>query len=296
MSRVLVYQANGVQGAATLNRIAEAGYVTRAMIRNRSAAARLLHRGIEVAVADLQDLSSLRRAHEGVDYVVLQVPAYGDDFVAEAMANARVALESARIKGAVIKMANPMPLRVVPNSGFSANAVVLQAMHGSTIPYSVVEPTMYLDTFLKPNLCHEIGLQHVIDLPVSESLSVAWTTIDDAARLATYLLKNQSFGRTLRCAGEIAYRGDGLAAEFSAALGRTIRYRSSVLEVFQRDIESAIGPDAARPVVAKFRFLSDYAEDANRMMSATFGCESISDGFAPTRVPDWIGANRAQFL
>src|SRR4051794_20943009 len=46
MSRVLVYQANGVQGAATLRRVRQAGFTSRALIRDASRAAALVDLGV----------------------------------------------------------------------------------------------------------------------------------------------------------------------------------------------------------------------------------------------------------
>jgi uncharacterized protein YbjT (DUF2867 family) len=295
MSRVLVYQANGVQGGATLRRIQEAGFTARALIRNTSRAAEHSSLGVEVAVADLADRDALIRAHQSVDYVVLQIPAYADAFVATAIENAINALEATRVKGAIIKTANPSSLEATPDSGFSANAIVLNRMRSSAIPFSVVEPTMYLDTFLKPNFRREIARHNMIDLPIADDLKIAWTTVDDAARLAVCLLRSQIWGQTRRCAGETAYRGHELAAAFSIALGRQISYHSTALDEFQRDIESAIGAAAAAPVISKFRFLARLPEEASRMFDVATKVTSVHGTFAPTRAHDWISMNSASF-
>lgn len=295
MSRVLVYQANSIQGAATVSRVQQAGYLTRALIRDRSRAADLLNRSIETAIADLNDREALRRAHDSIDYVILQVPAYSDAFVAAVMDNVVDAMEQARIKGVIVKLANPTPMVAAPDSGFSANAIVLGALRHSGVPYAVVEPTMYLDTLLKPTLRHEIAQLRLIELPVDESLRVAWTTVDDAARMAVRLLQREAFGLTVRCAGEVAHTGHELAKLFSTVLGRTIVYRSIAIEAFRRDIESAIGAAAAAPVVSKFGFLAQHPQEANQMLSSTFDTRSILGDFSPTRITDWISAHRALF-
>jgi uncharacterized protein YbjT (DUF2867 family) len=295
MSRVLVYQANSIQGGATVSRVQQAGYLTRALIRDRSKAADLVDRGIETAIADLNDLEALRRAHDSVDYVILQVPAYSDAFAAAVMDNAVAAMERACIKGVIVKLANPTPMVPASDSGFSANAIVLRALRRSGIPYAVVEPTMYLDTFLKPTLRHEIAQLRLIELPIAETLHVAWTTVDDAARLAAHLLKREAFGFTVRCAGEVAHNGRELAALFSTVLGRTITYRSVEVEAFRRDIESAIGAAAAAPVISKFGFLARHPQEAARMLGFTFDSRSVPGDFRPTPITDWIRAHRALF-
>jgi uncharacterized protein YbjT (DUF2867 family) len=295
MSRVLVYQANGVQGAAVLRHVRGAGFTARALIRNPSRAAELICRGIEVAVADLTDREALTRAHESVDYAVVQIPAYADAFVARAIENATLAMDSARVKGAIIKMASPSSMHATPDSGFSANLIVLERMVSSATAFSVVEPTMYLDTFLKPNFRREISREKTIDLPIVDTLKIAWTTVNDAARLAVHMLQTQCWGETGRCAGRVGYDGHELAAMFTTALGQEIRYTCTDLDVFQRDIESAIGPAAAAPVVRKFRFLSRFPEEARRMLSVTSNEAAAREGFEPTQVQDWISMNSAHF-
>lgn len=294
MSRVLVYQANGAQGGATLSRVRQAGYITRALIRNPATAQALIGRGMEVAVADFHDREALLRAHEAVDFVILQIPAYKDAFVASAMENALFAMTSCNVKSAILKMANPTPLQMVPDSGFSANHVVMRAMGSSSIPYSIIEPTIYLDVLLKPSLREEISRHHLIDMPIDANLGVAWTTLDDAASMAVELLRQGAYGQSIRCAGEIAYRGGELAAVFSGVLGAAIEFRSGPVEVFRREIQSAIGVDAAAPVVSKFEFLARYPEEAARMLSRTFKAPPGME-FRPTSVEDWVGARAAQF-
>lgn len=283
MSRVLVYQANGVQGAATARLVQQAGYTTRVLIRDATKGGIFASRGMEVAIADLHDRAALQEAHESVDHVLLQIPAYADDFVTRAIDNAAFAMESNAVAGVIVKMANPTPAQFVANSGFSTNALVLERLRASRIPFSVVEPTMYLDTFLKPGLRHEIA-HGLIDFPVPETLRVAWTTANDAARMAVLLLQQGSFGSTLRCAGAVAYDGHELASVFSDFIGKTIRYRSTPVETFQREIESAIGAAAAAPAVSKFRFIARYPQEAENMFSRAAESDRVPANFMPTSV------------
>jgi uncharacterized protein YbjT (DUF2867 family) len=131
MSRVLVYQANGVQGSATLRHVLQAGFTARALLRSTSKAAELTSRGVEVAVADLTDREGLIRAHQSVDHVVMQIPAYGDAFVKTAVENAVCAMQVARVGGVILKMSNPTSSHATPDSGFSANGIVRKAMQSA---------------------------------------------------------------------------------------------------------------------------------------------------------------------
>ena len=154
---------------------------------------------------------------------------------------------------------------------------------------------MYLDTFLKPNLRREIAYERVIELPIERGLEIAWTTVDDAARLAVSLLQSDVWGETIRCAGAAAFDGDELAAAFTAILERRIAYRSVDLEIFRRDIESVIGPAAAAPVVAKFGFLARFPGEARRMLGVSANAIVARRDFRATNLHDWIRTNRASF-
>jgi uncharacterized protein YbjT (DUF2867 family) len=292
MSRTLVYQANGVQGAAVVRHLERTGHQIRALIRDGSKAAGFLARGIEVAVADLRDRAALCRAHEGIDHVILQIPARDDAFAEVAIGNAVAAMRETSVLGVIVKMANPTPTMHAANTGFSVNSIIAGEVRRSGIPHSVIEPTMYLDTLLKPSLRREIAEEDRIDLPVDADLPIAWTTTDDAAKLAVLLLERRSFGLQLRCAGVDAWAGPGLAAACSTVLGRRITYRSTSMARFQSDIEAAIGTQAAAPAIAKFRFLSEFQQEARRMLGGTF----IADvpGFRPTSLQAWIEQNSAQ--
>lgn len=295
MPRVLVYQANGAQGAAVVRHVREAGYATRVLIRNESKSGTFTGQGIEVAVADLLDRDAMARAHESVDHVVLQIPAHADAFVAKAVENAVLAMTLHGVKGTIVKMAHATPAASVPDSGFSANAILLKRLQSCPVPFSVVEPTMYLDTFLKPNFRHEIPVKHVLDLPLPETQKVAWTTIDDSARLAVGLLEAVAYGSTVRCAGATALDGHALAEVFSEALGQGITYRSTPVDVFQREIEAAVGPAAAATVVSKFRFLSRFPAEAERLLAGTFRRIDALPDFEPTPIAEWVRSNRESF-
>lgn len=137
-SRVLVYQANGVQGAATLRRVQQAGFRARALVRNSERAEALEALGFEAAIADLNDREALLRAHDSAEHVILQIPAYADSIVRRATENAVAAMQSVNHRSVIVKMANPTSERVVPDSGFSANAIVAEGLRASGIAYSVV--------------------------------------------------------------------------------------------------------------------------------------------------------------
>ncbi|MBS0198977.1 MAG: NmrA family NAD(P)-binding protein [Proteobacteria bacterium] len=292
MSRVLVYQSNGVQGSAVLEHARQAGFTVRALVRNIEKASPLMHRGFEVVSADFHDREALANAHDSVDYVIAQIPAYSDGFAEEAIKNSVFAMKRHGIKGVILKMANPTPVTSLPDTGFSVNSIIISEMNSSGLLFTSIEPTMYLDTLLKPNIRNEISTLGLIDLPIRGDLKIAWTCVDDAAWLSVSLLKERVFGLTIRCMGEREYCGTDLADIFSAILGKPIGFKSTAVDEFQQEIEAAIGAENAKPVVAKFRFLAEHPTEAQAMLDISREKNWV---FKPTSVQEWLVSKKDQF-
>ena len=102
-----VVGASGNTGSATAGALIETGAAVRAVVRDPAKGESWKARGAEVAVADLEDVSSLTRAFEGVDAAyVLNPPAYTlPDLFARAetvAANIAQAVRSARLPRLVV--------------------------------------------------------------------------------------------------------------------------------------------------------------------------------------------------
>ena len=78
VGRVLITGATGLVGAAVARRCVDAGYATRALVRETSDTAALDSLGVEKAVGALTDAASLVRACDGVTHVVHCAAKVGD--------------------------------------------------------------------------------------------------------------------------------------------------------------------------------------------------------------------------
>lgn len=293
MPKVLIYHANSVQGGAVVEYLKSTIFQCRVMIRNESKIHYFKQQGIEVAIADLMDKEAVANAHENIDYAIVHIPAYGDDFVKKAINNALYAIELHKIKGFIVKLSNPIPQKFIENSGFSTSKIILDQLSKTKIPYCIVEPTMYLDTLLKPNFIHEISQKSIIELPLSSQLKIAWTSVDNVAEITINLLEQYYFKGIIRCASSIAIDGNQLAYLFSKALKKDIRFESVPLDSFQKEIINSIGSQNARPVIEKFKFLHDYPVNAERMLSAQTSNSYIQNKF---EIENWIYKNRYAWL
>jgi len=69
VEKVLVTGATGFAGSHLCRRLAKAGYVVRALARDRNRGVDLQLSGVEVIIGDLRDPQSLRQASKGIDVV-----------------------------------------------------------------------------------------------------------------------------------------------------------------------------------------------------------------------------------
>ena len=172
--KMLVYCANGLQGQSTVHQLLKSGHQVRALVRDTNRASPLAAAGAEIVFADLDsdDLANLERAHEGIDYVILQLVA-GDDGPRRKKKGLR-ALECIRrergIKGVIFNASVQYPRHIEELPTWVATKGIEDDLRRSKIPFSVIHPTFYLDNLLLPYATYSIASTGVLAYPISEQL------------------------------------------------------------------------------------------------------------------------------
>lgn len=289
-ARVLVYSANGVQGSAVVRQLKQRGYSVRALVRGP---ARNLN--VETAKADLRDLAGLRAAHAGMDYAVLQMPLSAPSQVAEFMGHAIEAIKSEKLKGVIAKMASAKPGMKTDEPSFHANEIIEDKLRISGVPFSIIRPTMYLDNMLKADPRSSIMEKNVISLPIAPQQKVAWTSADDVAKATAILLDAKAFGCEHLISASKAVDGNGLAAAFSRALNRQMTFESIPLDIFEQEIDWAMGNGVGKRVASKFRFFGAFPAEASKMLATEFVLTPNLAGFEPTSIESWVEERQSMF-
>jgi len=296
--KMLVYCANGLQGQSAAQRLLKSGHQVRALVRDTNRAAPLAAVGAEIVFADLDsdDLANLQRAHEGIDYVILQLVA-GDDGPRRKKKGLR-ALECIRrergIKGVIFNAAVQYPRHIEELPTWVATKGIEDDLRRSKIPFSVIHPTFYLDNLLLPYATYSIASTGVLAYPISEQPAFAWTSADDVARLIDHVLRHNVMGVSVLAGGKRAINGAELARCFSEGLGRTIRYQSLDLDQFELSIDQAIGPGVGKRISAIFRFIERHPDDLE-FLARPFVQPAQMPAFEATDVTKWVAGHKAAY-
>lgn len=293
---ILVYSANGVQGGAVVKQALQRGFRVRALVRNPDRSKPLRELGVEIAVADLQDVAALREAHSGIDYAILQMPIGIPSRMEPLISNTVAAIQASGLKGVIVKTGAGKPNVENDVPAFALNQIIEDKLRQSNVPFSIVRPTMYLENFLRADGREEICRNNRITYFVPSQRKIAWTGIDDIAAAALTLLSNKNFGVDCSAAGEEAVDGDGLAAIFSTALQRNIRFESSPLRYLEQTGDPASPYAAARRLAAAtVRFIAENPDEATAFLSQPFRSSPALSGFQPTPIATWVSQRSSMF-
>lgn len=293
---ILVFLAAGVQGDAVVRAALARGLKVRALVRDRArAAARLPAPNVELVEGDLGDASSLAAASTGIDHAVLQVPIGSTETMTTQAGKALAAFKAGGIVSFVLKLNSASRPAPCEEPSFVANHMIEEAARASGIPFAIVRPTMYLDNLLKPSALAEIAKDGVFAPPIPASQRIAWTSADDCAEAALTLLERGAMGGDHRIAGPDSLTGDELAVRVSAGLDRTIRYSGQPLDEFEAEVETAMGAGVGRRVASKFRYFTNYPDEAKSILAQPFIPQIGLEHFWPHDVESWVRAHRKAF-
>ncbi len=286
---ILVFLANGTQGSAVVHVAHKRGHVARGLIRTRSGDS-----PAAAVVGDLDDRASLAAAAQGCAHAVLQVPTGAQSVMVRRAGNALDALRHAGVRSIVLKLASASRAAPCVEPSFVANAAVEALVRRSGIPFAIVRPTMYLDNLLKPSTRADIAARGVFSPPIASDQRIAWTSADDCALAAIMLLEQDRYGGDHLVSGPESVTGGELAARLSAGLGKPITYHAEPLDVFERDVDAAMGSGMGRRIASKFRYFREHPDDADRILAAVQEPGALP-GFSPTSIEAWARQRRRLF-
>ena len=286
--KVLVYGASGVQAGATVDHLLAAGHVPHALTRSEAGAAALQKKGAVPVIADLADKGSIETATTDVDAVAFLVPAFLDgdgeeiaDIAINAAVEACVAMFVWNASGAI--------------SESETKASILGLIEQSGLPSVVLEPTTYMENWLGPWTAPSVVSRNELSYPVLADRKMGWIAASDVGALVVAALERRALaGSRYAVSGIEKPTGPELAALFSAALGRGIRYRTMAPDEMGAVIDEAFGPGAGDNVAEMYRHEQEDPDPPAKHHDMTVVLEDL-----PVRmstIEDWVTLHRSAFV
>jgi uncharacterized protein YbjT (DUF2867 family) len=261
--KVLVYGGTGSQGGAVVRTLLKQGHEAKILTRSPEKAVEMAALGAEVAIGDMNDLTNLQKASEGIDAVALTITFVVAD-CEQAFSYARNAIDAAKAAGVKLVVYNtsgPVLPERIGNPGYDVRHEVIHYLKGSELPYIVLQPTLYLENLLGPWTLPGLIENDRLAYPIAADQPVGWLATEDLASLMVAALERPELAPAhFVISGEKNVTGEELAAHFSQALSRQITYQPLSLEAFAVTIERLFGPGAGEGVLPGYRYLQQYPE------------------------------------
>ena len=255
---IAVVGATGQQGGAVAAALLDRGAPVRAIARDAGQAEDLAARGADVAVADLDDLDTLRRAFGGVAAVFAMTTMTGPSGTEGEVAHGHAIADAARDA--------QVPHLVCSSVGgaerdtgiphFESKWRVERYMQEVGVPTVVVRPTFFMDNFLRLFTPATEDGQVVLRAPLAPGVPLQMIAVADIGKAAATALLDSAavpFG-AVEIAGDEC-TPETIADAFGADQGLPARFEPLPLDAIDDD---------ARRMFRWFTTLPAYAADMER--------------------------------
>ncbi|WP_440312209.1 SDR family oxidoreductase [Leucobacter chromiireducens] len=281
----IVHGATGAQGSPVLASLLAAGHAATAAVRNPDS----IPAGATPAAVDLTDAAALTALYTGADGVFVHLPmgAPGvDSAQADAVATAIAAARPARVVISTSGLIVDQPESPLQATESGPLRTLIRRVVESGVSTAVVSPRLYLENLLLPVIAGPAQEDGVLRYPLPADYSVSWSSHLDVAEVVVRLLTEDAGSRTegVISIGHLpGLTGDELAAEFSAALGHTVRFEGITPAAFGELITPLFGPGAAA-VVGLYEALN--AQTGYEISPENSAQQELS--LTPRPVADWL--------
>ncbi len=285
-------QLGGV-GRSVVGLLLDRGLPVRALVRrDDDRAAALRAAGAEVVVGDLLEPADVLRAVTGARriYFGMSLSAAYLEAAVTMVAVAREVRAEVLVGMSQMTVSQMNLAHTTPSHQQRQHWLAEQATAWSGVPAVTIRPTMFLETFFP---LVEVGVRDRsrIELPFGRGRTSPVASAD-VARVVAAVLADPSphVGRILELTGPRSQDMDGVAREFSDALGREVEYVDVAPDEWQRGLESAGLPEH---LIGHLVTMGELHR-AGRYDRLADGVREVT-GEAPTSVREFVRANADRF-
>jgi len=216
---ILVTGAAGNVGLELIKKLFDRSLPVRALVRDRSRARAIAFPGIELVEGDFSRPETFARALNGVDQLFLLMPSSAD--VEQQQRNFVDAAKRARVKH-IVKLSQFGASAVAPGRFQRYHAGVEHHILKSRIPYTFLRPNLFMQALL--NFRSTIASEGTFYAPAGNARISIIDVRDIASVAVVALTRSEHENQTYELTGPEALTHAEMAAEFSEAFGKTIKF------------------------------------------------------------------------
>ncbi|MBD8735359.1 SDR family oxidoreductase [Sphingomonas sp. CFBP 13706] len=290
MKSILVLGATGPQGRAVAEKLIDSGVRVRVMVREPARADDLAAMGAEVVKGDLDDPISVDAAIRGQDGVFLTVAFFNGSH-----AHGRNVIEAAAKQGVgriVWNVAGRIQEHDIGNPAMDKWRPILADMRASGVPFTILQPTVYMENFLNPAITREVRDHDVLAYPMPNEAHTQWISHQDTAAYTVAAFEHPGDeSMVIDVCGSEDLTGSQIAERFGRALGRPITFRPMPPEEFAGTFPDGMDP---APIVRHYTnvFANPDMMTSNVDHQAALGILPIE----PLTFENWVRKYRDAFI
>ena len=286
----LITGATGATGGKAIDFLLERGHHVRAFVHQRDERSeRLTEQGVEIAVGDLLDFTTIRPALDGVSGAYFVYPIAPG--LIEATAYFAQAAKEAAVS-TVVNMSQISARREAKSHAAFNHWVAERVFDWSGLGVTHLRPTFFAEWFLYSAQGIKDGIKGgLVRLPFGDEGKHAPIAAEDQARVIASILEHPSAhkGKTYRLFGSKEYTYPEAVAKIAVLLGREVKYERIPLDVFHEQLVKRRGPFVAQHLV-------EVAKDhAAGVFSGTNDVIESITGQPPMGLEEYIGKHRQAF-
>ncbi|KAM5343821.1 hypothetical protein ACJ41O_012358 [Fusarium nematophilum] len=244
MTRVVVFGASGVQGAAQVAALARAGHHPVAVSR-KPKPLEIDGIPIETAAADFSDEEAISRALRGAELVFLNLPSTSFQPTGPLMAGVktigRVASQSSTLRLIIFNTSMPVPEVKLGTKAQDDRVEIKTILRDVGVPVISLQPVVFLENLFEGWAYPPIAERQTIVYCHKPDLEVSWICHHDVAQLMMAAMdKPHLAGRDFTVGGPETVRLGELAEKLSRAWDRDLSHECQTVDGFCDKFGSAM--------------------------------------------------------